>query len=172
MLLALTLISYHISPGRRNPVNCQMIVTEMYAFCMRIVSIMRAGFCRGMGTSETMGTMGMLKPSAISPQCRHGPQSPHFALASPPPPYHFGRDKRGRSRGRGRGAFVRRRARAAYPSGFVNGHGRVSPCAKGKLFQTSCFQSSEGSAWWRYFSCRLSLGFGPKTQRPFLVGPS
>ena len=24
----------------------------------------------------------------------------------------------------------------------------------------------------RYFSCRLSLGFGPKTQRPFLVGPS
>ena len=38
MLLALTPISYHISPVRRNPVNCQMIVTEMYAFFMRIVS--------------------------------------------------------------------------------------------------------------------------------------
>ena len=32
-------------------------------------------------------------------------------------------------------------ARASYPSGFVDGHGRVSPCAKGKLFSTSCFQS-------------------------------
>ena len=52
-------------------------------------------------------------------------------------------------------------ARVFCPSGFVNGHGRVSPCAKGKLFQTSCFQSSEGSAWRRYFSCRLSLVFGP-----------
>ena len=104
---------------------------------------MVAGFCGGMGTSETMRTMGTLKSSAISPQCRHCPQSPHFTLASPPPPYHFGRDKRGHSRVRGRGAFVRRLARTlALPAGR------------------------------RYFSCRLSLGFGPKTQRPFLVRPS
>ena len=49
---------------------------------------------------------------------------------------------RGRSRVRGRGAFVRRLARTLALPGE------------------------------RYFSCRLSVGFVLKTQRPFLVGPS
>ena len=30
-----------------------------------------------------------------------------------------------------------------------------------KVVSNSCFQSSEGSAWRRYFSCRLPLVFGP-----------
>ena len=36
-----------------------------------------------------------------------------------------------------------------------------APARQRQVVSNSCFQSSEGSAWRRYFSCRLPLVFGP-----------
>ena len=75
--------------------------------------------CNAPATGETL----VVPVRRVRRPCPHGrgewrqcPQSPHFALASPPPPYHFGCDKCGRVRGRG--TFMRRLARTlALPGG-------------------------------------------------------